>query len=251
MTTSLGDTICVGGVVLLSAAGADRYTWYPSTGLDNPTSARTKAKPAVTTEYRVIGRDSDNCFADTATILIKVNPLPAVEATSDVTASAGTAVQLKTKSSDDVKAWQWVPSQGLDCATCPQPMATPRSTTKYSVWVKNEGGCQASDDVTVSVVCNGGNLFIPNTFSPNGDGSNERFYPRGTGIHLIKSLRVFNRWGEVVFERLNFNANDAASGWDGTYKGAKLSPDVYIYSCEVICINNEVIPFKGDITLLR
>jgi gliding motility-associated-like protein len=251
LSAALGDTICAGQVTGLAAAGADRYTWYPSTGLDNPGSAKTKAKPSVTTLYTVVGRDSDNCFTDSAKVLIKVNPLPSVEAGSDVTASAGVPVQLKAATSRDVTSLQWIPSQGLSCATCPEPMASPRSTTKYSIWVKNAGGCAGSDEVTVSVVCNGGNLFIPNTFSPNGDGSNERFYPRGTGIHLIKSLRVFNRWGEVVFERLNFNANDAAAGWDGTYKGAKLPPDVYIYSCEVVCINNEIIPFKGDITLLR
>jgi gliding motility-associated-like protein len=251
LSTAPGDTICAGEVTALAASGADRYTWYPSTGLDNAGSAKTKARPMSTTLYTVVGRDNDNCFTDTAKVLIKVNPLPTVEAGSDVTASAGSAVQLRAAASSDVTSWEWTPAQGLNCATCPEPMASPRTTTKYSVRVRNLGGCAESDDVTVSVVCNGGNLFIPNTFSPNGDGSNERFYPRGTGIHLIKSLRVFNRWGEVVFERLNFNANDAASGWDGTYKGAKLSPDVYIYSCEVVCINNEVIPFKGDITLLR
>jgi gliding motility-associated-like protein len=251
LSTAPGDTICAGEVTALAATGADRYTWYPSSGLDNAGSGKTKARPLTTTLYTVVGRDSDNCFTDSAKVLIRVNPLPTVEAGSDVTASAGSSVQLRAAASSDVTSWQWIPMQGLNCATCPEPVASPRTSTKYNVTVKNAGGCAGSDDVTVSVVCNGGNLFIPNTFSPNGDGSNERFYPRGTGIHLIKSLRVFNRWGEVVFERLNFNANDAASGWDGTYKGAKLSPDVYIYSCEVVCINNEIIPFKGDITLLR
>ena len=251
LTVAPGDTLCAGEVTALAASGADRYSWYPSTGLDNPGTGKTKARPMTTTQYTVVARDSDNCFADTAKVQIVVNPMPTVEAGSDVTASAGSAVQLRAAASSDVTSWEWMPAQGLNCATCPEPVASPRTTTRYSVRVRNNGGCAGADDVTVSVVCNGGNLFIPNTFSPNGDGSNERFYPRGTGIHLIKSLRVFNRWGEVVFERLNFNANDAASGWDGTYKGAKLSPDVYIYSCEVVCINNEVIPFKGDITLLR
>jgi gliding motility-associated-like protein len=101
------------------------------------------------------------------------------------------------------------------------------------------------------VTCNDGNLFIPNTFSPNADGINDRFYPRGTGISSIKSLKVFNRWGEMVFSRENFNANDATAGWDGAYKGKVLSPDVYVYTCEVVCMNNEVLNFKGDVTLLR
>jgi hypothetical protein len=62
---------------------------------------------------------------------------------------------------------------------------------------------------------------------------------------------VFNRWGEIVFEKADFSANDAAYGWDGKYKGILLAPDVYIWSCEVICENNEVLSFKGDVSLLR
>jgi gliding motility-associated-like protein len=84
------------------------------------------------------------------------------------------------------------------------------------VEVKNEGECVAKDNLTIYVVCNQGNLYIPNTFSPNADGMNDRFYPRGKGVFMIKSLRVFNRWGEMVFERLNFSPNDASAGWDGT-----------------------------------
>ena len=92
---------------------------------------------------------------------------------------------------------------------------------------------------------------MPNNFSPNGDGMNDKFYPGGSGINRIRYLRVFNRWGEVVFEKSDFAANDASAGWDGKYKGELLSPDVYIWSCEVICENNETLPFKGDVTLLR
>jgi gliding motility-associated-like protein len=251
MNVKPGDSVCAGDAILLWASGADKYTWYPSSGLDNNNIARPKARPYTTTTYTVIGKDNDNCFADTATVLLKVNQLPKVDAGADITLPVGSSVQLKTTSSADVTSWQWSPLYSLACGNCPDPQASPKQTTKYEVMVKNSGGCAGRDDVTVSVICNGGNLFIPNTFSPNGDGMNDRFYPRGTGIALIRSLRVFNRWGEVVFEKINFNANDAGSGWDGTYKGQSLSPDVYVYSCEVVCENNEVLPFKGDITLLK
>jgi gliding motility-associated-like protein len=246
-----GDTICVGESVGLWATGADKYTWYPTAGIDQPNTAKPKAKPTATTTYTVIGKDNDNCFTDTATILIKVNPLPAVDAGADLTMSAGGFVQLNTTNSNDVVSWRWTPGASLNCIDCPAPLARPKAETNYQVQVKNKDGCIDSDDVLVSVICNNGNLFIPNTFSPNGDGSNDRFYPRGTGIHMIRALRIFNRWGELVFEKINFNANDATAGWDGTYKGQKLSADVYIYSCEVVCENNEVLPFKGDITLLQ
>jgi gliding motility-associated-like protein len=89
------------------------------------------------------------------------------------------------------------------------------------------------------------------TFSPNGDGVNEVFYPRGTGLFRIKSARIFNRWGEVVFENNNMLANDASGGWNGSYKGQKLASDVYVYVIEIICDNNSVLLYKEDIALIR
>jgi gliding motility-associated-like protein len=92
---------------------------------------------------------------------------------------------------------------------------------------------------------------VPNTFSPNGDGRNDVFYPMGQGISQIKSFRIFNRWGELVFERANLFANDPTAGWDGTYKGKQLTPDVYVYIMVVLCFNNENIELKGNVTLLK
>ena len=100
-------------------------------------------------------------------------------------------------------------------------------------------------------MCNNVNVFVPNTFSPNGDGANDIFYPRGSGIFKILNLKVFNRWGEVVFEKSNFNSNEASSGWDGTYKGKKLSPDVFVYILQVVCENNSTLTFNGNIALIK
>ena len=94
-------------------------------------------------------------------------------------------------------------------------------------------------------------MFIPNTFSPNNDGMNDVFYPRGKGIFAIKRMKIFSRWGEVIFERNDFNANDASKGWDGTYNGKALSPDVFVYTVDVVCDNNTVLNFKGNIALIK
>ncbi len=251
METGPGDTLCVGESTRLSASGADTYTWSPSTGLSSTSSPRPQASPTVTTTYQVIGRDNDNCFADTASILVQVHPIPQVEAGPDQTLAVGSAVLIHATGSSDITTWKWTPGNNLTCTNCPEPYASPRQTTTYTLEVMNAGGCTASDKMTVFVVCNNGNLFVPNTFSPNGNGMNEVFYPRGKGLQKIRSFRVFNRWGELVFEAQNFNANDAAAGWDGTYRGKKLAPDVFIYSIEVVCENNEILSYKGDVTLLR
>jgi len=92
---------------------------------------------------------------------------------------------------------------------------------------------------------------MPNTFSPNGDGVNDIFYPRGSGIFQVKMLRIFNRWGATVFEKSNLSANDISAGWNGTCKGAKLPPDVFVYTMDVICDNNTVLTFKGNVALIR
>jgi gliding motility-associated-like protein len=246
-----GDTVCAGTRVHLVANGADLYAWYPSTGLEGANSSHATAAPQTSTLYKLIAKDKNNCFTDTASVFIKVWPVPRVNVGADRELIVGESIQLTTINSPDVTSWQWNNTGTLVCATCPNTMAQPKQTTTYVVKVKNDGGCAAQDAVTISVICNNGNLFVPNTFSPNGDGINDRFFPSGKGINMIKLLRVYNRWGEVVFERGNFNANDATVGWDGKYKGQVLAPDVYVYSCDVVCQNNEVLNFKGDVTLLR
>jgi len=92
---------------------------------------------------------------------------------------------------------------------------------------------------------------VPNTFSPNGDGHNERFFVRGTGLFTVRSLTVFNRWGQIVFDKKNVAVNDPASGWNGIFNGQKASPDVYVYIMEILCANGQVVPVKGNVTLLR
>lgn len=249
--TVLGDTLCKGETYALFANGADLYNWWPAAGLDNPGTASPKAKPDITTLYRVVGSDRHNCFTDTAYVPVVVYPYPLVEAGKDQQITVGSSVKLAPELSADVKTVKWTPEKWLDCSTCAQPLASPKQTTKYTIEVSNQGGCVSRDDVTLFVVCVEGNLFMPNTFSPNGDKVNDVFYPRGKGIHGIKMFRVFNRWGEVVFEQGNIQANDLSKGWDGTYKGKLASQDVYVYTIDIVCENNQVFSFKGNIALIR
>jgi gliding motility-associated-like protein len=109
----------------------------------------------------------------------------------------------------------------------------------------------ARDEITIRVICKNTNVFIPNTFSPNRDGMNDIFFPRGTGLFNIKSFRVFNRWGQLIFERYNVAPNTESQGWNGTYNGKNVQTDVYVYMMEVVCENGSIIPIKGNITLLR
>jgi gliding motility-associated-like protein len=80
---------------------------------------------------------------------------------------------------------------------------------------------------------------------------NDVFYPRGSGVFTIKSFKIFTRWGEVIFEKNNFNANDVSKGWDGTFKGRQLNSDVFVYVVDVICDDNQTLTFKGNIAIIK
>ena len=251
MNVSNADTLCLGRSANLNATGAGTYIWTPSTGLNNATIPNPVATPVATTNYMVVGTDDKGCFKDTGYVPIKVYPIPTVNAGSDKTINVGQTTDLDPAISPDVTNVIWTPTTGIFRNIYPGVTVKPPQTTEYSVEVTNAGGCKARDKVTVYVLCNNANVFIPNTFSPNGDGANDIFYPRGTGLFSIKNLRIFNRWGEVVFEKANFQANDASSGWDGTYKGKKLDPDVFVYMIDILCENNTVLTYKGNVALIQ
>ena len=251
MKYSNPDTLCKGQNVKLFATGTDNYQWSPPTGLNDANIALPVAKPDTNITYRVIGTDYLGCFKDTGYVAIRVFPLPTVNAGADKTINSGQSLDLVPVLSPDVTVVTWTPTGSIFRNTYPVVSVKPPQTTNYTVEVKNNGGCMARDVVTVHVLCNGANVFIPNTFSPNADGANDVFYPRGTGLFKIKTLRIFNRWGQVVFEKQSFNANDALSGWDGTFKGAKLSADVFVYMIDIICDNNSVLTYKGNVALIQ
>jgi len=169
---------------------------------------------------------------------------------TNVTIAAGATYLIKTTSSPDVISWQWSPPTDLSCTNCSQPVAKGNKIIQYTGIAANAYGCSVSDKILIKGLCNSQVIFIPNTFSPNGDHVNDYFYPRGSGLYLIKSMRIFNRIGQLVYEKNNFAPDVETEGWNGTFHSKKLPSDVYVYFIEVMCNNGVVVSFKGDITLL-
>ena len=254
----VGDTaVCVNssaqhsGIFLQPDTSAVSWSWTFPNG-----SSSTQQVPAPqvystvgTFTLNAIAVNSSGC-ADSSVQSIRVNPLPTVAMPGQLTIQNGTSVTLPATYSPNTVSWIWSPSAGLSCANCPTPDMSPSFNTRYQVFFTDANGCSNVGTVNVTVVCKSGNLFIPNTFSPNGDGSNDVFYPRGSGLQRVQLLRIFNRWGEVVFERRDFPVNDPSSGWNGTYKGSKPQADVYVYQAEVFCENGELIRLNGNIALI-
>lgn len=146
----------------------------------------------------------------------------------------------------------WTPSAGLSCADCLRPLATPLQTTGYTLEVTDLNGCFARAVIQI-VVDERAGIFVPNIFSPNGDGENDRFFifANDANIREIRSFLVFDRWGEMVFEYYRFLPNNPAYGWDGAFRGKPLDPAVFVWFAEIELIDGRVEVLKGDVLLKR
>ncbi|ACU61840.1 PKD domain containing protein [Chitinophaga pinensis DSM 2588] len=250
---AMPDTaICLGEALALSVAGADNYEWK-GPGLDDTHSASPHVSITTPGNYtfQVSGRDLAGCFTRDTTVAVTVHAPPTVDAGPDQTVMAGKPVTLGRRGSPDIVKWNWSPAQYLSCATCATPEAMPNLSTTYVVEVENKYGCKATDDVLVKLTCNQDAIFLPNAFSPNRDGKNEWFYPKGRGVKEVVSMRVFDRWGSLVFERMHFQINTATSGWDGTWKNEVAPIGTYVYSIETICEEGGKFMFNGTVTIVR
>ncbi|MEN9987582.1 MAG: hypothetical protein RLZZ585_621 [Bacteroidota bacterium] len=144
-------------------------------------------------------------------------------------------------------SFTWSPTFGMVNPSSLQSMVSPLETMIYTL-TATDGLCTKSDTAIVKVyeiVCDEPYVFVPNAFTPNGDQENDVLYVRGLWIEKC-ILRIFDRWGELVFE-----TTDQNYGWDGTYKGKKLDPDVFDYYLEVDCIGGSRNIVKGNITLMK
>jgi gliding motility-associated-like protein len=229
------------------------YLWSPPDGLSDPTSPDPFVSPGSTTTYTLVITENA-CFKDTDYVKVSVEPYPVINLTPhSETINAGTSVQLIAEVlNTPVKSYIWSPTTGISCDTCFNPIAVPPGgSITYTITVTSIYGCTTYDTVTFISGCNSGQVFIPNTFTPNGDGVNDRFFVSAIGLKTIVFLRVYNRWGQLVFEGDNMTPNNSAQGWDGTFKGQVLEPDVFIYEVSAICELGAPFTYKGDISIVR
>jgi gliding motility-associated-like protein len=239
-TTSGDQTICEGQQVQLLASNAVYYQWTPPTGLSDPFSSDPVATPLTSVTYYVssfIG----SCY-DEDTITITVLPVPIVDAGEDVTINQGESTELNVTGEG---SYTWTPPDGLSDPTIANPLASPLNTTKYTVTVFADNGCSATDSVTVTVT-HIHQIIVPNAFTPNGDGLNDQFLFYTKGIEKILSVKVFSRWGQVMY-----TSTGGEEGWDGTYSGAPCELGVYAYEIAGVTYDGDVLRENGALTLLR
>jgi gliding motility-associated-like protein len=203
--------------------------------------------------YQVVVRDSTGCRA-TFKVDVPQPPLLQVNAGQDLDIDLGTSQVLRAivVPSSKLVNYAWTPADStISCKNCPVVTVMPLNTVVYRVTVKDSQNCTAFDDVLLRVIKRRP-IYAPNVFSPNNDGVNDFFTLYGNQAAVkVKSLKVFNRWGDMMFSATNLPLGGDRMGWDGTFNGRDVPPDVFVYVAVVTFIDGEEIIIKGDVTLTR
>ncbi len=237
------QNICQGYGAPLSVGGGTSYYWYPNTDLDCTTCNDPHANPEYSTIYNCIVSNDSGC-KDTFSTTVTVNPTITIDATtSSYFAYNGVSIQFNTSGTFD--SISWTPTQYLDEPNLPNPTANIYQDITYTIYAEDTAtGCFATDTLNIRYEgCLG--MDMPSAFSPNNDGENDILRPLGYKAEFFKSMQVYNRWGEKVYE-----SNDVNSGWDGYYKGVQQEIGTYVFiligSCDGKEKNNQ-----GNVSLLR
>jgi gliding motility-associated-like protein len=147
--------------------------------------------------------------------------------------------------------WSAPYSGTMSCEQCESPDVFPQNTVYYNVAAYDANGCEAEDQIRV-IVEKPRSVLVPTGFTPNGDGKNDQLLVHGLEGTRINVFRIFDRWGELVYERTDFRVNDPSSGWDGTFRGEALNSGVYIWYLEAVYpFDRRVEQYKGQTTLIR
>lgn len=177
-----------------------------------------------------------------------------ITAPTDATIALGdkVALQLQQNTLTPVN-YEWLPKEGILCqsADCQYLTVQPAQTTTYTIKGTDVLGCQDSTTYTITVD-DKERIFIPNAFSPNGDNTNDKlliYSPEGY-VEEVVSFRVFDRWGELVFEQTNFQPNLEAHAWDGTFRNQALTPNVFMYVAEIKLLGGKVKRISSDVMLI-
>ncbi len=226
------------------------YQWSPANAIiSGQGSDSAYALMDTNTTFTVIGVNAHGCIdtAEAQGTILYSSPSLTITATPD-SIFVGQASQLVATYDINYNPYEWLPDTTLSAYDINDPEARPRQTTTYYLTVTNEFGCQTTDSVIVKIrrpICGLPVVFVPSAFTPDGDGHNDVLMINGNNIDKV-NMAIYNRWGQKVFE-----TNDQNYGWDGTFKGKALAPDVYGYYMQCTCDDGSDMFIKGNITLLR
>jgi len=230
-----------------SSSGSVGYSWRFQNGVVDtnfnvshvfPTSGNYRVA------LRVIPKDCPQ-LSDSSVTIIRVEAPPKGIAYIPINAMSGKPISLVARAIGDV--YQWRPSTGLNSAFIRLPILNPTTEQLYTVNITNRAGCNFVDSQLVRIF-DESDIYIAGGFTPNRDGKNDRVYPIAVGVSVFYSFKIFNRWGNLVFES---NSLDPDLGWDGTFKGKDQPADTYTWVVYGIGQTGKPISKSGSVVLIR
>lgn len=241
-------TLCVGQSVQLQASGGSMYTWSPPFFLNNPNIPDPVSSPDRSIRYIIAIHDTLGCPKPVYdTVVVQVEKVIADAGPRDTSIVVNQPLQFNATGG---QFYLWSPAMGLNNPAIANPVATISDNIDYVVRASNSSGCFATDTISVKVYKVLPDIYVPNAFTPDGDGKNDVFKPIPIGIKQINFFKVYNRWGVLVYCSPK-NASVRSIGWDGRYKGKPGDSAVYIWTVEGIDYLNNNISKKGTVTLIR
>ncbi len=224
-------------------SGGINYSWSPPDSLNTPTNASTGVRLDTSRKFILTVTDNYGCnFTVSDSVWVYMQPKLEVFAGNDTNALYGQPHQMMASGGVN---YLWSPTGPLDNPFVANPLATLLNDTYFHVTVTDAIGCVDDDDVFIKVY-KGPNYYLPNTFTPNGDGLNDVFRPIPVGMRSTEYFRIFNRYGTVMFETRRW-----MYGWDGTIKGKPAEGGTYVWMIKGTDENGRVVEMKGTVILVR
>src|SRR5665213_2835755 len=215
-------TLCFPATLALHATGGSVYSWTPATYLSNPSISNPISLPQETIEYNLQVNDVLGCpKPGFATIKITVQKLVANAGPRDTSVVADQPLQLNGTGGD---FYAWSPAEGLNNENISDPVALLGASQEFILKVTSIAGCTAVDTIDVTVYKLKPDFYVPDAFTPNGDGRNDIFRPIAIGMKSLDYFKVYNRLGQLIY-----STNTLNEGWDGTFKGRAQDPGVFVW----------------------
>ena len=245
----IDQDICLGDDAILKVNAANNLDLYwEGPGLSCTECRQPKVTPTETTTYTV---KTIGCTGDTISsqVTVTVYEAPDMVMPENVEIKKGESSTLTVQTSSPDVILDWYANGELICSDCKSITVNPDKTTTYTVEASNPAGCMAVADFIVFVAddCEFDKIEIANAMTPNHDGRNDQFLIRNSGSSTLESLKIFNRWGELIFSTKNVE-NEL---WDGTYKNTPLNSGVYVYLLEGHCAAGDKFVKSGNISIIR
>jgi gliding motility-associated-like protein len=236
-----------GSISDISADGGVSAYTYSLEGVDLPSNSASNLDPGT---YILGVVDANGCtFEEEVEVLAAVPPI--VNFGPDITVNLGDSVTLNVSvdaNPSQIDSFLW--SDGI-VTFSPERRFLFLANASISVQFIRRDGCSGSDQINITVLFDD-DIYAPNAFSPNFDGINDKWRVfEGGQIRVIEELRIYNRWGDLVFERSNVLPEDPTSHWDGFQNGKLLQPGVFVYHLTARMNDGSERFLKGDILLSR